>query len=146
MPPLRDRTDDIPLLARHFLDKAVKRHELAPKRLSPEALKALAQAPLKGNVRELENILEQAAVMSEGEAIGLADLSQVVPPASGGVRVMVPEGEDDLKKVLKQTARLTEEQVIRRVLKKTQGNRTQAAQRLGISRRALITKIQDLGL
>lgn len=146
LPPLRDRTDDIPILARHFLDKAVKRHELPTKRLAPEAVKALAQAPLKGNVRELENILEQAAVMSEGDSIGLTDLSQVVPPPSNGVRVTVPKGEEDLKKVLKQTARLIEEQVIGRVLEKTQGNRTQAAQRLGISRRALITKIQDLGL
>ena len=146
LPPLRERAADIPLLARHFLDKAVKRHELPPKRLAPEALQALALAPLKGNVRELENILEQAAVMSEESTIGLNDLSLVVPHATTGVRVAVPEGEDDLKKVLKQIARSAEEQVIGRVLKKTKGNRTQAALRLGISRRALITKIQELGL
>jgi DNA-binding NtrC family response regulator len=146
LPPLRERAADIPLLARHFLDKAVKRHELPPKRLAPEALQALAQAPLKGNVRELENILEQAAVMSEGSLIGPNDLSLVVPHPSSGVRALVPEGEDDLKKVLKQIARSAEEQVIARVLKKTKGNRTQAALRLGISRRALITKIQEMGL
>ena len=145
MPSLAERAEDIPLLARHFLDKAVKRHDLGAKRFSLEALEALSQASFPGNVRELENLIEQAAVMSDGSEIGLADISQAAPNA-GGLRVSVPPDEEDLKKVLKQITRLTEEQIISRVLNKTSGNRTHAAQLLGISRRALITKIQDLGL
>ena len=144
LPPLRERPEDIPLLAAHFLQKAAKTHDLKPKTLSPEALALLAQAPLKGNVRELENLLEQALLMSEGPVIGPADLA--LGPGAGGARVVLPPEEEDLKKVLKLVTRLTEEQVIRRVLAETDGNRTHAAVRLGISRRALITKIQELEL
>ncbi|MGD9123647.1 MAG: sigma-54 dependent transcriptional regulator [Desulfarculaceae bacterium] len=146
LPPLRERREDIPLLAHFFLDKAVERHGLTAKRLDPEALRALTQAPLKGNVRELENLVEQAAVMSEGQTIGPADLDQVAVAQPGGISVLVPPEEEDLKKTLKAVSKSAEEQVIKRVLARTGGNRTQAAQRLGISRRALITKIQELGL
>ncbi len=146
LPPLRRRRDDIPLLARHFLKKAASRHELGEKKLSPQALKVLAGLPLKGNVRELENIIEQAVVMSDGPVITPEDLPQSASLAAGGIQVSVPPEEEDLKKVLKTVSQMTEKQVIERVLSKTGGNRTQAAKRLGISRRALITKIQDLGL
>jgi len=146
LPPLRQRQGDIPLLARHFLERAVKRHGLSPKRLAPQALELLEAAEFPGNVRELENLMEQAAVMSEGDIIQPQDLPLAPAGSAQGVRVMVPPEEEDLKKVLKATARSAEEQVIRRVLERTGGNRTQAAQRLGISRRALITKIQALGL
>jgi two-component system response regulator AtoC len=91
--------------------------------------------------------LEQATVLSEGPLIRAADLPlETEAGPAGEVRVWVPAEEEDLKKVLKSLSHLAEEQVIRRVLERTDGNRTQAAQRLGISRRALITKIKDLGL
>ncbi len=146
LPPLRERPEDIPLLCAHFLDKAAQRLEVKPKRLSPAALEVIRQAPLKGNVRELENILEQATVMSEGPVIGPEDLPLAAPLGDRGLKVTVPPEEEDLKKVLKSVSRLAEEQVIRRVLDRVDGNRTQAAERLGISRRALITKIKELGL
>ncbi|MBI5523912.1 MAG: sigma-54-dependent Fis family transcriptional regulator [Desulfarculus sp.] len=147
LPPLRQRPEDIPLLAAHFLLKAATTHEIKPKKLSPAALAALAQAPLKGNVREMENILEQAMLMSDGPVIEPQDLFALSGDGpEGGVRVVVPPHEDDLKKVLKLVTQKTEEQVIRRVLQDQGGNRTRAAQRLGISRRALITKIQEIGL
>jgi two-component system response regulator AtoC len=144
LPPLRERPEDVPLLAAHFLQKAAKTHDLASKTLSPEALALLSQAPLKGNVRELENLLEQALLMSEGRVIGPADLA--LGPGPGAARVVLPPDEEDLKRALKLVTRLTEEQIIRRVLADTGGNRTKAALRLGISRRALITKIQELAL
>jgi DNA-binding NtrC family response regulator len=146
IPPLRERSEDIPLLCAHFLEEAAKRLEVKPKRLSPEALEMIRQAPLRGNVRELENILEQATVMGEGAQIGPEDLPLGAPASRAGIKVVVPPEEEDLKKVLKSISHLAEEQVIRRVLDRVDGNRTQAAERLGISRRALITKIRDLGL
>ncbi len=146
LPPLRERSGDIPLLARQFVQRAAERHELGEKRLSPGAVEALQAAPLKGNVRELMNILEQACVMSEGATITAGDLPSNIRQAPGGIRVMVPAEETDLKKVLKRVAEITEEQVISRVLEKSEGNRTQAAKALGVSRRTLITKIQELGL
>jgi DNA-binding NtrC family response regulator len=147
VPPLRERPEDIPLLCEHFLRQAASRLEVEPKRLASGALAALKAAPLKGNVRELQNILEQATVLSEGGVISAGDL-----PLEGGggetgeARVWVPAEEEDLKKVLKAISQMAEEQVIRRVLERTEGNRTRAAERLGISRRALITKIKELGL
>jgi two-component system response regulator AtoC len=146
IPPLRERPEDIPLLCAHFLQAAAKRLEVEPKRLSSNALEIIRQAPLKGNVRELENILEQATVMGESDQIGTEDLPLGGHLSQSGVKVVVPPEEEDLKKVLKSISRLAEEQVIRRVLDRVDGNRTQAAERLGISRRALITKIRDLGL
>ncbi len=146
LPPLRERPEDIPLLAAHFLRKAAATHDLGPKRLAPESLEVLCQARLKGNVRQLENILEQASLMSEGPVIGPADLIGLEAAGGDGVRVLVPPDQEDLKKVLKLVSQRAEEQVIGRVLGECGGNRTHAAQRLGISRRALITKIQELGL
>jgi|Deesub1362A_J573_1020465.scaffolds.fasta_scaffold12299_1 two-component system response regulator AtoC len=146
LPPLRERREDIPLLAVHFLERACARHGLGPKRISPQAMELLTAAPWRGNVRELQNLMEQAALMSEGDTITPEDLPGLNATQSGGIRLSIPPEEEDLKKVLKSIARMAEEQVIRRVLERTGGNRTQAAQRLGISRRALITKIKDLGL
>ena len=146
LPPLRERREDIPLLAVHFLEQACTRHGLEPKRISPQALELLTSAPWRGNVRELQNLMEQAALMSEGNTITPQDLPGLTAAQSGGIHLSIPPQEEDLKKVLKSLTRMAEEQVIRRVLERTGGNRTQAAQRLGISRRALITKIKDLGL
>ncbi len=146
LPPLRERQEDIPLLAQHFLEQAADRHGLGAKRLTPQAAAALAQAPWKGNVRELANLVEQAYLMSEGDEIRPSDLPAEIGAAPEGVRVEVPAEEEDLKKVLKQVAGMAEKQVISRVLQRTGGNRTQAARRLGISRRALITKIQQMAL
>ncbi len=146
LPPLRERAEDIPLLAAHFLKQAAATHELKAKKLSPAALAALKAAPLRGNVRELVNLMEQGLLMSDGSLIQPEDLGLIPSGEGGGVRVVVPPEEEDLKKVLKQVAEKAEEQIIRRVLAATGGNRTQAAARLGISRRALITKAQELGL
>ena len=148
LPPLREREGDVALLAAHFLAKAVKRNGLQPLRFSASALKALNRYDFKGNVRELENLVEQAAVMGEGPELSEEDLFLLSTRAEneGGVTVLLPPGDDDLKKLLKTVGRITEEQVIGRVLKAENGNRTHAARRLGISRRALITKIQELGL
>jgi len=146
IPPLRERPEDIPLLCAHFLVESARRLEMPAKKLSPQALEMIRQAPLKGNVRELENILEQATVMGESAQIQPEDLPLGAPAGRAGIKAVVPPEEEDLKKVLKSISRLAEEQVIRRVLDRVNGNRTQAAERLGISRRALITKIRELGL
>ena len=148
LPPLRERDGDAAILAVHFLAKAVKRHGLKPLRFSVGALDALGRHSFKGNVRELENMVEQAAVMGEGPELTEDDLFLMPGPMGGnaGITVLLPPGEDDLKKVLKEVGRITEEQIIGKVLKAENGNRTHAARRLGISRRALITKIQELGL
>ena len=147
LPPLRDRTEDIPLLAEHFLQQVAKKHGLGEKKLSPEAVRALTGQTWSGNVRALRNVLEQAAVMSEEITITAADLPfGPAPPPEGGILVAVSEDHQDLKAAIKEVTEQTERIIIRRTLEKTGGNRTHAADVLGISRRALINKIQAYGL
>ena len=167
MPPLRERPEDIPILAASFLKQAVEKNGLGPKKLSPAALRLLMGQKWVGNVRALRNAIEQGAIMSEDENIGPADFPfagpAASPPASAGgdqppcppaaapgegdrLLVHIPESVVDLKAALKEVIEATERVVIQRVLSAHQGNRTHAAEALGLSRRALITKIQTYGL
>jgi two-component system response regulator AtoC len=147
LPPLRDRVEDIPLLAGHFLAEVVKKHGLEEKRLAPDALKALARQHWLGNVRALRNVIEQAVVMTEGPLIQLADLPfGVAAVGQGGGLVSIPEDRRDLKATLKEVIEQTERIMIGRMLDLHQGNRTRAAKALGLSRRALIQKVGAYGL
>jgi DNA-binding NtrC family response regulator len=155
MPPLRERREDIPMLARHFLDEAVAKHQLGKKRLTPAALRELGLHPLPGNVRALRNIIEQAAIMGDSEEIGPKDLifgdegenpPEGDPVGSGELLLRLPQAWTDLKLSLRTVTEATEKEIIRRALSAAKGNRTKAAGILGLSRRALITKIQLYGL
>ncbi|MBU0513694.1 MAG: sigma-54 dependent transcriptional regulator [Proteobacteria bacterium] len=146
IPPLRERPEDVPLLARHFLVKMAERHGRQVKRLSPEAERVLINQPWPGNVRQLENVIEQAVVMAEGETIGSRNLPTALSREAGGLVVRVPEDRLDLKGLVREATALAERQIIARALEKENGNRTRTAQVLGISRRCLITKIGLYGL
>jgi len=147
LPPLRERTDDIPPLAEHFLRQITAKHHLGPKKTSPEAVRVLTHYPWPGNVRQLANVIEQAAVMSEGPVITPADLPFGSPaPAGDALNLSIPEDRLDLKAALKEIVEQTERTIIQRVLLRTGGNRTHAAKILGLSRRALISKVQTYGL
>jgi two-component system, NtrC family, response regulator AtoC len=119
IPPLRERVEDIPQLARFFARRHAARHQLAEIELSDAALDALARRPWPGNVRELENVLERAVVLAEG------------PTAGGGPRVI------DASAVGGAPAR---------ALEHTAGNRTNAAKLLEISHRALLYKMKEYGI
>ena len=147
IPPLRDRLGDIPLLARHFLLQAAAKHGMPEKKLSAEAVRLLSEHTWPGNVRELMNVMEQAAIMSDGSTIGAADLpfgSAAAGP--DGLTVRVPDDVVDLKAALADVVEQTERIMIRRTLERTGHNRTRTAEALGISRRTLITKIQAYNL
>ena len=163
MPPLRERTEDIPILVNHFLEHILVKNNLGPKKISPQAMRLLLLEKWTGNVRALRNAIEQAAVMSEGDFIRPHDfpffVQQESPaqssiptkqlPSSGtetGFSVTIPANHTDLKSALKEVNELTERLILERVLKETKGNRTHAAEILGLSRRALITKAQQYGL
>jgi two-component system response regulator AtoC len=147
LPPLREREDDIPLLAHHFLEQVLAKHHFQTKKFSPEAMRALSRQTWSGNVRALKNVIEQAAIMSEGPVIAAKDLPfGPPPPPEGGIVIDIPEERMDLKKVLKEVTEQAERIVIGRTLDQNGGNRTRAAEKLGISRRALISKIQTYGL
>jgi len=137
IPPLRDRADDIPQLARFFAERHAARHGRGPVELSEVALEALGQQPWPGNVRELENVIERALVLSEGPTIDLAFLGTVM-----NVRAAPPLTDIDGLSIKKATREL-EAGLIRRALVVTQGNRTNAAKLLEISHRALLYKMKE---
>lgn len=142
-PALRERRDDIPLLVQHFLKKfaaASKRNTLS---LDPQVMDRLRSFEWPGNVRQLENLIEQMAVMAEGDKITLKDLP---PPLSEGSPLeppMIPTDSWDLKRAIEQLTAYTEECMIRKALQHTNNNKTKASELLGISRRSLIYKVQD---
>lgn len=139
LPPLRERRDDIELLARHFLQP---RHL----QLDATALQALQQYSWPGNVRELANILERAAIMCSGDTITLrqlpADILQRMADASPASPAA--ESDDELPK-LPDAVTALEKSLIQSALKQTQGNKSKAARLLGISERSLWYKLGIYG-
>ena len=143
LPPLRERRDDIPLLASHFLAQASEKHNLGEKRLAPQAVRSLAAQEWYGNVRALKNVIEQAVVMSDASTITADDLPFGAPSSNENlISIAIPENRSDLKNVIKEITEQAERVVIKRTLDQMEQNRTKAALALGISRRALISKIQ----
>ncbi|TMA38563.1 MAG: sigma-54-dependent Fis family transcriptional regulator [Deltaproteobacteria bacterium] len=138
VPTLAERSEDVPLLAHHFLARAAARHGRAGLRLSPEAVAALAARPWPGNVRELENVIEQAAVMTEGAIIGPAEVGE-----SATVR---SRSELDYRGAVGAAVDQTERALIARALAASGQNRTRAARLLGIGRRTLLYKLKRYGL
>ncbi len=143
IPPLREREGDVRQLANHFLDLFVKENNRESMRFNPEVMAALIGAPWVGNVRELRNLVESLVVLVPDDEIQLADLPEeyrtLGPPAHPPTPGAKKEPEDG------QT--LTMEEIERRAilgaLEKTGGNRTQAAELLGIGLRTLQRKIKD---
>jgi DNA-binding NtrC family response regulator len=145
LPPLRERTEDIPALAHRFLEQVAERLGRETKPLSPEALATLTRHAWPGNVRELRNVLEQAAVLAAGEAIEVGDLHlQGRSAAPSGADVPV----DDLPfaDAKKQTIESFERDFLLRALRENQGNVSRTAQAIGMVRQSLQQKIRELGL
>ena len=156
VPALRDRPDDVQLLADHILQRIAREYECEPASLTAEAITRLKAYGFPGNVRELENILERAFTLCDAELIGEEDLqvgNVPVPPgnrrtdsasAEGAPngRTNVPEGEIDLEGYLENIERTA----IEKALEATRWNKTAAAKRLGISFRALRYRLKKLGM
>ena len=134
LPPLRERREDIPLLALHFLRESARENDKPHRELTSEALKALTACDWPGNVRELRAAIEHGVVMAGGAKITLRDLPAVVRAAAVGGAVRGPLPLNLVE---------TELSLIRRALAECEGNRTRAAQKLGISRRTLHRKLNE---
>ena len=143
LPPLRERRDDIPLLAKHFLEKFAPG---SPVHLSQSATRALMAYAWPGNVRQLENAVERAVALSaERPEIDVSDLPpelQETPPAGAPPFVDFPEQGLDLPHYLA----AIERDLIQRALDRTQGNRNKAADLLRIKRTTLVEKLKRIGL
>ncbi len=148
LPPLRCRTQDLPLLFDHFLDRTNRKFDLSVGSISPEARQLLLDYAWPGNVRELENTFQQAMILCEGGTLTAVDL----PP-----RVRGEPGDDDpsaLLDIYEMTLADAVAEVVKRVEKRMivarltehGGNRTETAKRLGISRKTLFNKIRQYDL
>lgn len=144
IPPLRERAEEIPVLARHFVEKRAAALGIAAKPLDPAAISALSAYHWRGNVRELENCIERALVLSEGDEIGLEALPDHVRTAApGGRRTAFSLQLESDNLSIKHHTRALEIELIIRALKRTGGNRTHAAKILEISHRALLYKLKE---
>jgi two-component system, NtrC family, response regulator AtoC len=139
VPPLRERREDIPILLDHFLARNNARFNTQIRGIDAEARRLLLEYAWPGNVREMENTIERAMVLTERESLSAEDLPERVREARDPIQMHLTSGEMSIKK----TARIIEEILIRRALTKTKGNRTRAAEVLEISHRALLYKIKD---
>jgi DNA-binding NtrC family response regulator len=140
IPPLRDRPEDIPALAEHILRRVERRHGWRALSISPEALAAIRERPWPGNVRQLENALARAAIAARGRAI-LPEHLEVEPDPS-----IAAAGDPAQELPLRAQLAEVERRAIARALAACGGNRTQTAERLGISRRQLFDKIREYDL
>jgi len=143
VPALRDRADDVPELVATFAERHRRRHGRAAD-FTDDAHALLARQRWGGNVRELENTVERALVLGEGEQIDAAFLASHLRPAPEQPVVIEAPDPDALS--IKKATRSLEVDLIRRALEATSGNRTNAARLLEISHRALLYKIKEYGL
>jgi DNA-binding NtrC family response regulator len=140
LPPLRDRAEDIPPLARHFLKKYARAGEPV-RRLAPEALEALLAHRWPGNVRELENAIERACVLADGGSIRPEHLA-LGPPRGGALsRCLEVDLSHPLPGFLAEATAAVETQYLRKALRQCQGHVGRAAALCGLSRRSLSAKL-----
>lgn len=132
VPPLRDRREDIPLLAEHFIARSCGRHHQPVRHVSDHAMQALSNAPWPGNVRELQHYIERAVVTTAGPTIRCEDLVMASSVAE----------EEDLRSVTRGAVAQAERARIIDALQKTGGNRVKAAKLLKISRAGLYNKLR----
>jgi two-component system response regulator HydG len=140
MPPLRERQEDIPLLAQHFLEIFREKNRKKVKRFAPQAMDALLKHDWPGNVRELMNAVERAVVLGRSDSLGEEDFP------------MFPQIEEQEKALPKEMATAdvpleeVEKATILKTLDSTGGNKSEAARRLGITRRTLHKKLKKYGV
>jgi DNA-binding NtrC family response regulator len=140
LPPLRKRGEDLPELARHFVERTCSRFGLDPKRVTADAIRVLQAYPWPGNVRELENVVMRALVMSRGPSLTLQDVGALeTKPADESEDWSAPTDAMSLSEVRSSVER----EHVKRVLEEAGGNKSQAARVLKISRPTLNRIIED---
>ncbi len=139
VPPLREHAEDIQSYVRHFSEKHEMDTERRPSGIEPAALTLLRDRPWKGNIRELENVIQRAMVSARGRDITSADLQ--IPPLG-----TTPPDDEGLEAAVRRLAEETERRLILAALEESGWNRTAAATKLKISRKTLFNKMQVYGM
>ncbi len=140
MPPLRDRRDDVALLARHYVERYARQFNVAPKGIQPAALARLEAYEWPGNIRELQNVIERCFALSPSGDITLASLAHLVGPSRDAGEPAVEFGS------AVPTLETTERLLMTAALRQAKGNKNQAARLLGIDRQRLYRKLEKYGL
>ncbi len=133
LPALRERTEDIPLLAQHFLSRFAEKNRKEVRTITREAMELLSAHDWPGNVRELENTIEHAVVLSRGDTIRVEDLPDLVASDASAKQYLTIQLGTPLDEI--------EQQVIQQTLRLTRGNKRLAAQLLGIATRTIYRKL-----
>ena len=136
LPALRERTEDIPLLVRHFADKASEQNALPRAEITADAINYLKTLPYPGNIRELKGLVERTMLMNQGKELGKAEFEAcvVTSPSTAEMNIAGGSIED------------TERQLIINAIEKYQGNMSKVASALGISRGALYRRLEKYGI
>ena len=162
LPPLRERSEDIPALAEHFLAAAAQNLKTERKRLAPDASDFMSHFPFPGNVRQLENVCNWLTVMAPSQTIRTEDLPEEIRGASPAATTAVSAGGTDWTQglrtqiagalsagtpnVMEQFSQAFERAVYQAALQFTHGRKVEAAVKLGVGRNTLTRKIQELGI
>jgi len=143
LPPLRERKEDIPMLVHHFIHKYSQSMNKDVVGISPKGLEVLMNYKWYGNVRELENTIERAIVLTDGKNIELENLPIEIQNFQDQIQLAALAEENYS---IKKASKFLEMNLIKKALKKTKGNHTHAARLLEISHRALLYKIKEYGV
>ena len=139
MPPLRERVEDIPLLAQYFLEQFASRYQVPVPEIQPDAMPVLLQHPWPGNVRELRNLMERVVILSEKPVIQKEDLVSFFQHPDAPA--FSERGAENRRSLSSEKDHM-EKQLIEQALKETAGNKSQAARKLRISRVTLYKKLK----
>ncbi|MFP4573811.1 MAG: sigma-54-dependent transcriptional regulator [Desulfobacterales bacterium] len=142
VPPLAKRTDDIPVLAQHFTNLYAQRNRKKIKGFTPQAMDRLLKHGWPGNVRELENVVERAVILSPGEYITEKDLPLNISGTHGGHDQQTTAAEKTIGNSDAASLDEIEKSAVLRALEQADGNKSQAARLLGITRRTLYNKLE----
>jgi DNA-binding NtrC family response regulator len=151
IPPLRDRRDDITILARHFVERFCRELKKPPVTLSPQALEELQMYPWPGNVRELQNCIERAVILADGDTILPRNLNlSFRPPREEAAATLDPWVHIDLSGTLSDASRRVLAEVERRkivqTLAETEGNKVRASEILQVTYKTFLTKLREYGI
>jgi two-component system response regulator HydG len=147
MPPLRDRLDDIPLLAQHFMKRFAPRNRKTVKGFTPQAMDLLIKYAWPGNVRELENAVERSVILLAGDYITERELPLSITPAETKEPSPLAASETGAgRSTGSQSLESIEKDAILATLSETGGNKSETARRLGINRKTLHLKLKRYGL
>jgi DNA-binding NtrC family response regulator len=139
IPPLRDRLSEIEPLARAFIAEACAKDQPSPPELTPEALATLRAYPWPGNIRELKSVIDRAVLFAGESSLNAEAIAQAI-----GVKATAPAASSPSN--LREEREAAEKRAVLEALEKCDGNQTKAAELLGVSRRTLVTRLQQYGM